>query len=162
MSDKKKTEKKKATAAKPKKAAPKKPQPKAKTKPYKKNGKWFSAKGKEITHKGTINLLENKNTFKPGVSGNPKGYPKGVKNRSTVLRELLDLELRDKKGKYVANPFDKKEKKITVEKAIMAGLVKKAIGGDVAAAREIQDTVYGKLKDRAVIDVRPTVVRDDI
>ena len=28
--------------------------------------------------------------FKPGQSGNPKGRPKGAKNRDTILRELLN------------------------------------------------------------------------
>jgi hypothetical protein len=29
--------------------------------------------------------------FKPGQSGNPNGRPKGKRNRSTILKELLDM-----------------------------------------------------------------------
>jgi hypothetical protein len=29
--------------------------------------------------------------FKPGHSGNPNGRPKGKRNRSTILKELLDM-----------------------------------------------------------------------
>jgi hypothetical protein len=35
--------------------------------------------------------LDNLNPFKKGESGNPAGRPKGAKNRSTMLRELLEL-----------------------------------------------------------------------
>jgi hypothetical protein len=34
---------------------------------------------------------DNLKPFPKGVSGNPKGYPKGQRNRSTILKELLDL-----------------------------------------------------------------------
>ena len=34
---------------------------------------------------------ENLKPFPKGVSGNPKGYTKGKKNRSTIIRELLEL-----------------------------------------------------------------------
>ncbi len=130
--------------------------------PFKKDGIWFDADGLEITHQGTINLLENKKPWKKGQSGNPAGYKKGVKNRSTVLRELLELKLRDSKGKFIANPLDPSEENISVEKAIMAALIKKAMKGDVAAIREVQDTLFGKLKDRAEVNILPTVIRDDI
>lgn len=35
--------------------------------------------------------LDNLNPFKKGESGNPAGRPKGAKNRSTIVRELLEL-----------------------------------------------------------------------
>lgn len=31
--------------------------------------------------------------FRPGQSGNPKGRPKGSKNESTILRELMERKL---------------------------------------------------------------------
>jgi hypothetical protein len=39
--------------------------------------------------------------FKPGQSGNPKGRPKGAKNESTILRDVLHrkIEIRDRGGR---------------------------------------------------------------
>lgn len=128
------------------------------------DGKWYNKKnGELVTKAGTITLLENRHgLYKKGQSGNPKGYPKGRRNRSTVLRELLELTLKDKRGKNMPNPLDPSEKAITVEKAIMTALVKKALGGDVNAIREVQDTLFGKIKDKVEISDAPTVIRDDI
>jgi hypothetical protein len=40
--------------------------------------------------------MANEENLKPawgkGQSGNPKGKPKGARNRSTILKELLDLD----------------------------------------------------------------------
>lgn len=36
--------------------------------------------------------LENLVNFEKGKSGNPNGRPKGRRNRSTILKELLDLD----------------------------------------------------------------------
>lgn len=33
--------------------------------------------------------------FKPGESGNPVGRPKGAKNKITILRQMLELQLRE-------------------------------------------------------------------
>ena len=52
----------------------------------KNNGK---AEGEKKIHPGSENLKP----FKKGVSGNPKGRPKGQKNISTILRELMDTEI---------------------------------------------------------------------
>ena len=38
------------------------------------------------------NKLDNLNPYNKGTSGNPNGRPKGVRNRSTILRELLSLD----------------------------------------------------------------------
>lgn len=37
----------------------------------------------------------NKGRFKPGQSGNPEGRPKGSKNQITVLKESMELLLRE-------------------------------------------------------------------
>lgn len=36
--------------------------------------------------------------FKPGVSGNPNGRPKGSKNQITLLKESMELLLREHQG----------------------------------------------------------------
>lgn len=74
-------------------------------------------------------------SYKPGQSGNLKGRPKGKKNRGTILRELLALQ--DKGGENT---------EIRLEQAIIL----KALNGDVAAYKEIKDTMYGKITDTSV------------
>lgn len=83
-----------------------------------------------------------------GQSGNPKGYPKGKPNRSTILKELLGLTLKKPDGKNADNPFDTSEKKITIEKAIEIVLIQKALKGNMDAIREIKDTIHGKMTEK--------------
>ena len=66
---------------------------------------------------------------------NKAGYPKGQKNRSTILRELLALAREDGK---------------TNEYSINEAIILKAQTGDVAAYKEIQDTMYGKIPDKVL------------
>lgn len=75
-----------------------------------------------------------KTRFKPGSSGNKKGRPKGSRNWSTLVREILeDEELADKlmakkPGYWEALPNQ------TLASAIVAVMCLKAIEGDVKAA----------------------------
>jgi hypothetical protein len=124
------------------------------------DGLWYD--GDEVLSKSKSALFENKKNWKKGQSGNPSGRPLGSKNRSTVLKELLGLKLRKADGGFVAHPLDPDKKQITAEEAVAAALIKKALKGDVAAIREIQDTIYGKIKDKMEISDAPTVIRDDI
>lgn len=48
-------------------------------------------------------VRSHKGRFVAGKSGNPKGRPKGTRNKITVLRENLELALRD----YMAKPAQK-------------------------------------------------------
>ena len=64
---------------------------------------------------------------------NKKGYPKGVKNRSTILKELLAIG--------------------DTEKEVNNAIIKLALQGDVRAYQEIMDTVYGKNKDVKIVDL---------
>lgn len=73
--------------------------------------------------------------FKSGVSGNPNGRPKGVKNRSTIVREILELE----------HPTGG-----TYEYVATKAVADKAVGGDVNAWDKLMDSGYGKTAD--VID----------
>ena len=65
------------------------------------------------------------------------GRPKGRKNRSTIIRELLALP--DKDGKHKNNEYK-----------MINALMEKAQGGDITAIREVQDTMYGKLLDKSM------------
>lgn len=84
---------------------------------------------------------ENLKPFKKGQSGNPKGRPKGGKNRATVLRELMALT---RKGK---DPITGESKDFTHEELMCMSIMKKAIEkGDVQAFNAIYDSLYGKAK----------------
>ena|ERR1043165_4039670 len=76
--------------------------------------------------------------FGKGKSGNPNGRPKGVRNRSTVLKELLET-ISD-----FQNPLTLLKESADLETQVMTALVARARRGDVTAIREILDTVYGK------------------
>jgi hypothetical protein len=65
-----------------------------------------------------------KHEFKKGESGNPFGRPKGSRNRSTILKELLDLD---------DNEY--KMHKAQIEKAIHLK--------DTNAYKAVLDSAYG-------------------
>ena len=64
--------------------------------------------------------------FKPGISGNPHGRPKGSRNLRTDLTQMM--------GKRVAIREDGKRKRISRQKAILLSLFEKAVRGDVKAS----------------------------
>ena len=91
--------------------------------------------------------IENLKSFKKGDHGNPNGRPKGVKNRSTILKKWIEVNAK------VKNPVTKQEEGGTVEDLITIALITKALAGDVQAIKEINDTLYGKLTENQKIDV---------
>ena len=87
--------------------------------------------------------LENLTPFQPGQSGNPKGKPKGARNRSTILREILALQAKKVNLKSFELPDG-----ATYEDAINLKLADIALEGDLSAIKEIQDTLHGKIIDK--------------
>ena len=87
---------------------------------------------------GKAKRLANLKPFKKGESGNPNGRPEGSRNRSTVLKELLE-QVCD-----FNNPVTLRKETADLETQIMTALIARARRGDVTAIREILDTVYGK------------------
>lgn len=81
---------------------------------------------------------ENLNPFVPGQSGNPNGRRKGSKNRSTIVREIL--ELMHESGQ-------------TYEYAGTKAIADKMVAGDVQAWDKLMDSGYGKVKDTSEVDV---------
>lgn len=83
---------------------------------------------------------ENLRMIEPGEVKNPKGRGKGVKNRATILKELLAIKIK------VKNPLKgNKEQKMSVEEIINTAQVKKAIAGDSKAYELITNSLYGKI-----------------
>ena len=87
--------------------------------------------------KGNPNISEH--GFKPGESGNPNGRPKGTRNRSTIVKQWLEVEQKAK------NPISGKEEVLEQQDLITLALLKKAREGDVQAFKELMDSAYGKL-----------------
>jgi hypothetical protein len=94
-----------------------------------------------------VTNVENLKPWQAGQSGNPMGKPKGALNRATILKRYLEASLKDNPSDI---PFEL-EGKITVEDAIVLALIKKALSGDIAAIKEIQDTVHGKMTDSSEV-----------
>lgn len=82
---------------------------------------------------------------KKGEIRNPNGRGKGTKNRSTILRKWIEIHAK------IKNPITGKEELGTVEDKVKLALITKALSGDVAAIKEIDDTLYGKIADKAEI-----------
>lgn len=86
--------------------------------------------------------------FQKGQSGNPAGRPRGSRNRSTIMRELLEMaaieSVADNQKTIMGDNF----KPDTVVEQLVAVLVMKALNGDVAACKELMDSAYGKVTDK--------------
>ena len=85
--------------------------------------------------------------FKPGSCPNPNGHPKGVKNRSTIVRAILEMKgmLPTDIFKKLKQMYPQVENKMTVEEIMAVVISHKAITkGDVSAYNAIMDSRYGK------------------
>lgn len=67
-----------------------------------------------------------KNRFQPGHSGNPKGRPKGTKNTTTLLRQVLDSKIELRTGG--------RPRKISVREGILTRIAERALKGDTKSA----------------------------
>ena len=80
--------------------------------------------------------------FLPGESGNPNGRPIGSKNRSTIARKWLELEVNEK------NPLTGLAEKLSYEDIITLAQIKKAKDEqDTNAYKALQDSAYGAPKN---------------
>ena len=105
----------------------------------------MSEKNKKKKHrKSTENLMP---PWKPGESGNPDGYPKGKRNRSTIAREIANtvLNVPDKAHAKLKELYPDMPKKQQVETLMMWQQALKAIAErDTKAFQAIMDCLYGK------------------
>jgi hypothetical protein len=86
---------------------------------------------------------DNLKPFPKGVSGNPKGYPKGQRNRSTILKELLDL-----------NDNELKMHLAQINKAIESS--------DTSAYNAVLDSAYGKATQQTDITTNGESLKDNV
>jgi hypothetical protein len=76
--------------------------------------------------------------WEKGESGNPNGRPKGSRNRSTIVREWLEVE------QEIKNPITGVTEKLEQQDIITLAQIKKAREGDTAAFKELMDSAHGK------------------
>ena len=119
------------------------------------------AKNKQVSD-NTEKKLRNLTPFKPGQSGNPKGRPKGARNRlSTQFLEALEADFNQFGPQAVALV---RERKPDIYIRVVAGLLPKEANINVEANeafvelwRRISDGLGDELADR--LDEEPLVVK---
>ena len=80
---------------------------------------------------------ENLIPYEKGQSGNPKGRPKGSKNRSTIAKKWLSVE------QDLKNPLTGEKENMSQEDLMTLALIKKAREGDTQAYQKLLDSAYG-------------------
>lgn len=75
--------------------------------------------------------------WEKGQSGNPKGRPKGSKNRSTIAKYWLEV------NQKLKNPLTGDSETMSQEDLMTLALIKKAREGDVSAYKALMDSGYG-------------------
>ena len=75
--------------------------------------------------------------YQKGQSGNPKGRPKGSKDRSTIAKKWLQVE------QDLKNPLTSEIETMSQEDLMTLALIKKAREGDATAYQKLLDSAYG-------------------
>ena len=91
---------------------------------------------------------ENLKPFKKGISGNPKGRKKGVKNRSTIIKELFNSigVLNDYDFDQLQSKFPHITNDMSIEYLMTLVQVNNAIfKGDLRAYKVLNDSLYGTI-----------------
>jgi Family of unknown function (DUF5681) len=84
--------------------------------------------------------------FQPGQSGNWKGRPKGAKNTSTLLREILDRKIEVRTGATV--------RKVSVREAMLIRFAESALKGDTKSAHFLLQRYEIAETAQATLDIR--------
>lgn len=78
--------------------------------------------------------------FKPGVSGNPLGKPKGTISTKTILKRFLEI------SQQKTNQLTGEKENLTIAEQMALTLIGKALKGDIKAFQEVYDRYEGKAK----------------
>ncbi len=109
---------------------------------------------KSVEKQSKLNPVPNSKPFPKGVSGNPNGRPKGLRNRSTIVREWLETT------ESMKNPITGQSEKLTQYDIITLALIQKARKGDVQAFKELMDSSFGKIPDKLLAENKNTFQSD--
>lgn len=82
-----------------------------------------------------------------GESGNPAGKPKGIKNKSTLIKKYIEAIVRDSEGKAKKQPWNMGDDEMSAAEIMVLAQIHKAMKGDTAAFRELMDGAFGKSPD---------------
>ena len=83
---------------------------------------------------------------KKGEVRNPKGRTVGSRNRSSIVKQWLEMT---KKGR---NPITEMAEVLEVQDHLTLALIGKALKGDVNAYRELMDSAYGKIENNVKLN----------
>ena len=78
--------------------------------------------------------------WQKGESGNPKGRPKGRRNRATIALEWLEVE------QNVTNPITGQKETLQQQDLIILAQIKVAREGSTQAYNALMDSAYGKIE----------------
>jgi hypothetical protein len=88
--------------------------------------------------------------FQPGISGNPKGRPKGVPNKATILERMMAMRVPVRIGD--------REAVASLPEALWCMVAEKALNGDLKAATvllEAFDEIEAKQASPGAADLDP-------
>lgn len=112
----------------------------------KKQRKAKTAKG--IGRGNNPNSRKNLKIYKKGESGNLQGKPQGAKHRATFLNKWLPVLVKfdniNPNTKEKIFPEMPAEFQISLEDKVALGLITQAYKGNIAAIKELHDSLYGK------------------
>lgn len=117
-----------------------------------------------MTEKEDLPVRAEDGKFLPGKSGNPAGRPKGSKNQITILKQSLELMLREQAAPDMAGVLDKaielaKEGNVAMIKLLLEMHMSKGVSDDKEAKEKLAIQINtgspapAKQPDARVIDV---------
>lgn len=100
----------------------------------------------------------NLKPWQPGTSGNPAGRKPGIRNVSTIVRELLEQDIDDNfpMSERIAQVINGKSKSYI--EALVISMIKKAIDGDVRAATWLIEQQKGSSSQEGLFNASKLVV----
>ena len=90
--------------------------------------------------------LNNLKKFSSDYQPKKNGRTKGSRNRSTIVKEVLQMLSKED------NPLTGKEEWLTNEQRMTISILLKALKGDVNAYKALMDSAYGTAKDTVDIN----------